>query len=378
MSGLVSSATCAVARALSQSQEAANEPVTVKSGSDLVVALLFAQTWLLGFKVDPSQAGNGGTLPSDWNNKTQESYAFKLKHDRSALSFLLKAVLVGDKLMVHAVAVEDGAVHSLEFSLKDTLAPSAAFPLAFTVPQSALAATDPVITADENPLIPLFKDGAKGIEDVLFHFKTSIVDKLAPNLNKEGYEPVSSASRVGGSSSNSDPSRERRGDHDGPWMGGIPGPDFRDNEGYRPIRPPGGGFGTGDIDLDPFGAAPGLIPPRGGFGGMHPGGGMYVGPDHPMFGGGGLGGGIGGGGPGGIYGGPGTSLPPGAVPPNARFDPIGPFGPRPMGGPGRGGFGGGVPGRGGFGSGSGGPGGFRMGPDNDEMPPPGFNDNMYM
>lgn len=52
----------------------------------------------------------------------------------------------------------------------------------------------------------------------------------------------------------------------------------------------------------------------------------------------------------------------GAVPPGARFDPIGPFGNVPGRGmgprPGRGGFG---PGRSGFFSGE---------PDNDELPPP--------
>ena len=56
---------------------------------------------------------------------------------------------------------------------------------------------------------------------------------------------------------------------------------------------------------------------------MHPGGGMVMGPNHPIFGGYGPGqpqgpstGGIG-------------RLPPGAIPPGARFDPVTPFGPRP-------------------------------------------------
>jgi proteasome inhibitor subunit 1 (PI31) len=54
-----------------------------------------------------------------------------------------------------------------------------------------------------------------------------------------------------------------------------------------------------------------------------PGSGMFVGPDHPMF-------------QGeqrsrpGPFAGPGPErLPPGAVPPGARFDPISPFGPMP-------------------------------------------------
>lgn len=85
-----------------------------------------------------------------------------------------------------------------------------------------------------------------------------------------------------------------------------------------------------------------------------------VGPDHPMFGGGGVGGPR-------IPSGGGQFLPPGAVPPGARFDPIGPFGGpspyRPFAGrppAGRGGGRGGGP--------------FSGEPDNDELPPPGYTD----
>jgi hypothetical protein len=69
---------------------------------------------------------------------------------------------------------------------------------------------------------------------------------------------------------------------------------------------PGGRFGIGDVDLDPFGNMPGIRPMNP----MHPGGGMHVGPDHPMF-----------------------QPPlhdrrgPFGPPPGARFDPVMPFGP---------------------------------------------------
>jgi hypothetical protein len=66
-------------------------------------------------------------------------------------------------------------------------------------------------------------------------------------------------------------------------------------------------FGIGDVDLDPFGSAPGLVRPNP----MHPGGGMFVGPDHPMFQP-----------PSRPFGG--TPMGP---PPGARFDPVMPFGP---------------------------------------------------
>lgn len=80
---------------------------------------------------------------------------------------------------------------------------------------------------------------------------------------------------------------------------------------------------VGDVDLNPLAAAPGVNPFSGRsdlYGGMHPGGGMFVGPEHPMFTGG-----IGG--P--RLGGPGYPNRPtmGSVPPGARFDPVMPFGP---------------------------------------------------
>lgn len=94
---------------------------------------------------------------------------------------------------------------------------------------------------------------------------------------------------------------------------------------------------------------------------MHPGGGMTVGPDHPMFGG---------------HGGinpsnpamPQHRFPPGSIPPGARFDPVSPFGPQS--GPA-------FPGRGnGRGNGRGSNMPFSGDPDNDELMPPGA-ENMY-
>lgn len=107
---------------------------------------------------------------------------------------------------------------------------------------------------------------------------------------------------------------------------------------------------------------------------LNPGGGMYVGPNHPIFGQGRQPGGTG---PQGPWGGDGF-LPPMGAPPGARFDPVGPFGPMGGGGAGIGGF----PGRGGGARPYGGP--FSGEPDNDEFLPPRFggggnsHDNMYM
>jgi len=124
-----------------------------------------------------------------------------------------------------------------------------------------------------------------------------------------------------------------------------PGPSYRGEEGYSsplqegpPYYPAGGGGGGREVlppgimpssvgyeDVVP----PGVQPPGyGGVGGVpagppHRGGGMHVGPGHPVFGPGKLGGGVG--------------MPPefggrgdhgGSLPPGARWDPIGPPGTR--------------------------------------------------
>ncbi|CAG8613372.1 10592_t:CDS:2 [Diversispora eburnea] len=119
---------------------------------------------------------------------------------------------------------------------------------------------------------------------------------------------------------------------------------------------------VGRDDLNPLGVNPMGIPRFGGsdipsFGRPNRGGGMLMGPDHPIFdrrgnshdnnd----------------IYGGPQT-LPRGAVPPGARFDPIGPFSSQPQ------------PRRG---SRRGGRGYIGDEPDNDELPPPPGYTDMFM
>ncbi|KAJ2146404.1 hypothetical protein IW136_000591 [Coemansia sp. RSA 678] len=112
---------------------------------------------------------------------------------------------------------------------------------------------------------------------------------------------------------------------------------------------------VGRDDLDPLGGAMHGGP----LGGIDQGGGMLVGPDHPMFRQGGSSGR--GTGP---LGGP-ERLPPGAVPPGARFDPISPLGQMPRGGLPRG-------------SGNGGAGPFSGEPDPDNCQPPDASWNYYI
>jgi len=163
-----------------------------------------------------------------------------------------------------------------------------------------------------------------------------IVQKLLPGLQKEGYIEESTTAS---SSSAPAPSQDQRNPRPRP----LTPPDAPDSNPYPRSTLPRNPLEIGRRDLDPFPinpfAPPSMFPPNSGDG-------MFVGPDHPIFGRGARG-------PSadrGPWGGDGF-LPPLGAPPGARFDPVGPV------------FGGNnsrLPGRGNV-----------HDPDNDEFMPPG-------
>ncbi|TPX40918.1 hypothetical protein SeMB42_g03586 [Synchytrium endobioticum] len=341
----------------SPAQDRTAPAVLLKSGADLVMALVHVIMIKFGCRFiglgedgptttsqEPSasnDADNIVPLPFGWNS-TGDTYSFRYRHTQSTFTFLIKCVKVSNRMVIHAMALEDGKLLTLELNLHEYIGPSFPFPYRSGSNRQIAAA----FISDEI------------IEELVTKIRTEIVQRILPGHGvKLGYEEAATSSstaqnRDSSASRNVPPSRPDPLRFETPPYGGRWG------------IPAGiGAFGIGDRDLDPFVAAPGIIPPRGmgignPFGGMG-GGGMVVGPDHPMFGG--VPGGVGGFGP--LVGGP-DRLGPLAVPPGARFDPIGPFGPG-AGGPVR-------PGRG---SGRGQP--FSGEPDNDELPPPGYND-MFM
>lgn len=317
------------------------------------------------------------SLPLDWNKNGPESYVLRYRHDQSSLTFLLKLLRMSSRVLVHASAVESNKTATWEIPLADFT--STHF---FPYPKSGDA-------GPQEPLINGFISTSRAA-DLISAFKGKIIQTLIPGLRKDGYEEAAAeADRDGQQSSSSAATAPRStqqppprrppytNDPDDPALpsagpygaGGVP---------YYPGRNP---LAIGDRDLDPLGGA---RPPGAGYGppplfggGGGGGGGMYVGPDDPIFrdrfrqpGAGGIGPEQG------PWGGDGF-LPPGAVPPGARFDPVGPFG-QGMGGP----FGpGGVP----LGGGPGQPrprGGPAGDPDWDDVRPPrgGHSDydNMFM
>ncbi|PWZ00350.1 hypothetical protein BCV70DRAFT_109337 [Testicularia cyperi] len=263
-------------------------------------------------------------LPASWNEKGPEHYTFRYKHDQSSLDYLVKLVKLGGKALIHGIALQGSHTSSLELPFQDY------FSTAFWPYPSTSSAQEPLV----NGYI-----SSSRLKDLVVAFKTQILQTLVPGLRKDGYteEHHGATSSTGSGGQANRTGRHPSGSGNGSGSGAdprAPRPPFAGDEDdptlpselNRPFRNP---LIIGDRDLDPLGGSPMALPPRfgggggGGHGGFAPpplfpggdnGGGMMVGPNHPMFrdrfttprgGGDGSGG-----------------LPPGAVPPGARFDPI--------------------------------------------------------
>ncbi|KAI9294173.1 hypothetical protein K502DRAFT_305283 [Neoconidiobolus thromboides FSU 785] len=217
---------------------------------------------------------------------------------------------MSNRLLIHGSTLEENEIYSLEVITDEYISDQTSFPL----------------KKDDN-LSNLYISQDK-LNNLTQLIKEKVIQKLIPGLQKEGYQE----NITGGNDATSNIT-----------------PPIHDNynDSSRNVNltePSFNPFAYGDRDLNPLGGmgtAPGL--PR--FGG----GGMFLGPNHPIF----------------SPDHPSAprnpgSLPPHAIPPGARFDPITPLGPRvnpnsqreqrPT---------------------------FSGEPDNDELPPPGYN-NMFM
>lgn len=225
------------------------------------------------------------------------------------------------------MGVGDDKVRAFDLKPKDYVSESS-FP--FTIPASQ--GEDEAATSVRKAFL-----SAGRMTDVASLFKINILQKVAPGLQKEGYEESAhAASQSGGAGRQPEPGGGRRAgreatphDDDDPLRddhllpplaqprpfhndddplaaepprrpypaGDFPPPGFEDE--YEINRPPrGGGMGggerrplnIGERDLYPPGLGPLHDPLRGG-GGFGPGGGMHPTFDDPLFGGGRAGGG---------------------------------------------------------------------------------------
>lgn len=309
-------------------------------------------------------------LPTIWN--TSSSYAFRYAHAQSAMEYLVKVSRLGGKAVIYALAIGDDKTTHFEVTTKDYLSESQ---LPFSIAEEA--SIEDTAQRIQNLFISVGR-----LDDLGSLLKISVIQKLAPNLHKPGYEDSSeerehtpatnqSSAQRGDAqeprrpANNPEPARPRpfndpmapRPQPGQPLPEPMPG--FEDDYDLNRLR---GGLrndrnpvGIGHDDLYPQGLGPndplrphlgGGLPRPGGFGG-----GMHPTFDDPLFRG---------------QGGQGGFDP--MAPPGARYDPIGPgdplrdnrgAGPR-------------FPGGGGFGPGGFGPGGRPPNPFG------GFGDNDFI
>ncbi|KAJ9204404.1 hypothetical protein DTO021D3_4111 [Paecilomyces variotii] len=291
-------------------------------------------------KLDPTDSP---VLPKEWNANT--TYAFRYAHTQSSMEFLLKVNRLGNNAVVLALALGHDKTTSFDIAAKDYVSES-------SLPLSTTSETS-------TALRQVFISNSR-LNDLIGLFKVNVIQRLAPGLQKEGYEDTGEPSRTRQPERPQQPERDPLRDDrlpeparpypfDDPLAdiprrpmppGDFPPPGFEDEyEINRPPRGWPGGYGgrnplsIGERDLYPPGLGPN-DPLRGTFGpGGGGGGGMHPTFDDPLFGGR-----------------RGGGYDPQA-PPGSRYDPVGPGDGPPFGrgGPFGGGRGRGAGGFGGFG-----------------------------
>ena len=245
------------------------------------------------------------------------------------MQYMLKVSRLGSKAIVNGLAIEDEKVYSVDVAVKDFISPS-------SLPFTSSSSSD--TTEASRALRDVFISEGR-ITDLASMLKSHIIQRLAPGLQKEGYEESAHAGTSNIPTLRQDlAAREEREDraqappHDPlppfaqprpyndplaaeprrPYPAGdFPPPGFEDEHEIG-RRPGGNGIGRrplniGERDLYPPGLGPNdplRIGPHGGIGG---GGGMHPTFDDPMFGGG--------------QGEDGFDP---RAPPGARYDPVGP------------------------------------------------------
>jgi len=286
---------------------------------------------------------NVQSLPSEWDGSS--TYAFRYAHAQSSMEYLVKVSRLGNKALIYGVGLGDDKTASFEIKAQDYISEGS---LKEAMPESELG----------SKIKDVFISSGR-MTDLSSLFQSNIIQKLAPGIQKAGYEDNSSTIEQPRRHEETrqpqhDPLRDDREPPARPYpfedplaaaprrpmpAGDFPPPGFEDEyEIQRPLRGMPGGLGDrnplaiGDRDLYPQGLGPNdplrMGPGGGGFRG---GGGMHPTFDDPLFGGQG-----------------GGALYDPRAPPGARYDPIGPGdgppnlrgGPRFPGGGSGGGFGG--------------------------------------
>ncbi|KAJ4379640.1 hypothetical protein N0V86_004822 [Didymella sp. IMI 355093] len=320
---------------------ARGEDSKLKNGTEAIALAVHAGMLAVGFRLVGlgederieayADAENPNPLPTTWN--ASGLYTFRYKHAQSAMDYHVTVHKLGGKAVVSAIAIGDDRPKNFEVTTKEYLSESM-LPLSLPEDMSTEDAA--------KKLMDLFISSGR-LSDLSAELKLKVIQKLAPSLQKSGYEEDSGASNSQNGLTRSDNSTPRPADlprhppqepeparpypfNDPLAVPRQPGrplpepiPGFEDE--YEVNRPARGGLrddrypvGIGHDDLYPQGLGPndplrphlggGIPRPGGGFGG-----GMHPTFDDPLFRG---------------EGGPGGYDP--SAPPGARYDPVGPGG----------------------------------------------------
>ena len=257
-------------------------------------------------------------LPSEWD--TSSTYAFRYAHSQSSMEYLVKVSRLGSKALIFGVGLGDDKTASFEVKAEDYIS------------EGSLTGTP---DSQASNIQDIFISPGR-MTDLSSLFRVNIIQKLAPGIQKEGYEDNTSTAAQSRQEETRQPQQPQRNplrdDREPPArpypfddplaaaprrpvpVGDFAPPGFEDEyEMQRPPRGAPGGFGgrnplaIGDRDLYPPGLGPNDPLRMGPGGGFHGGGGMHPTFDDPLFGG--------------QRGG--QPYDPRA-PPGARYDPIGP------------------------------------------------------
>jgi len=322
----------------------------IKTAHEAIALASHASMLAVGFRMvglgedhkleTPSDRDEPQELPAEWNTNAG-SYSFRYKHSQSSMEYLLKANRMGSKTVIMGMGLGDDKTASFELKADEFVSDGN---LPATPKKEGATAAD-VERSIQDVFISIGR-----LSDLGSLLRVGIIQKLAPSLQKDGYEETTdsqSSDTRPAANNNPNPNADRRQrdplrddrnpDPARPYPLADPlahprrpmpepMPGFEDEfETQRPARGggvPGAGFPRiGDRDLYPQGLGPndpfhGGVGP--GYGGGMGGGGMHPTFDDPMFAGQGPRGGGG--------------YDP-QVPPGARFDPMGPgFGGRGGGG----------------------------------------------
>ncbi|KAF9694535.1 hypothetical protein EKO04_007366 [Ascochyta lentis] len=330
----------------------------LKNGTEAIALAVHAGMLAVGFRLVGvgedertdafADAENPNPLPTTWN--ASSLYTFRYKHAQSAMDYHINVHKLGGKAAVSAIAIGDDRPKNFDVTTKEYLSESM-LPLGIPEDKSTEDAA--------KTLMDLFISSGR-LNDLGALLKIKVIQKLAPSLQKTGYEedgtreaPTRDDNSTPRPTNPPNPRQPQDPEPARPYpfndplaaprQPGRPLPEpipgFEDE--YEVNRPARGGLrddrypvGIGHDDLYPPGLGPndplrphlgpGIPRPGGGFGG-----GMHPTFDDPLFRG---------------QGGQGGYDP--MAPPGARYDPIGPGGaPRDNRGggprfPGGGGFGG--------------------------------------